>query len=281
MFSKFFNNIKQKSSDVEKPKEVNKKQEIELTQEEIDFFIEKKIKMRLSSMDDQGIQISQGLDKLIDEAAKIVVQYQQGSTSLIQRRMNLGYNRAGRIMEQLELLGIVGPALGSKARAVLVTSVSDLDAVMNGTFYKEEFFEKNILPYKLDYIESRVNGMIENRKREQTEALKEELRKELIAEEDARLEKLRIKNLRDEIRREMIEQGIISDEDIRCREAIPQELQDRVWNRDEGKCIKCGSREKLEFDHIIPFSKGGSNSYRNLQILCEKCNREKNNKIGG
>lgn len=280
MFSKLFNHNNQKASDVEKPKEVSENQETELTQEEIDFFIEKNIRMRLSSMDDQSIPISQGLDKLIYEAAKIVVQYQQGSTSLIQRRMNLGYNRAGRIMEQLELFGIVGPTEGSKARAVLVTSFSDLEAVMTGTYWKEVFFEKNILPYKLDIIESRVNEIIENHKREQTEALKEELRKELIAEENARLEKLRIKNLRDEIRQEMIEQGIISDEDFMCREAIPQELQDRVWNRDNGKCTKCGSREKLEFDHIIPFSKGGSNSYRNLQILCEKCNREKNNKIG-
>jgi 5-methylcytosine-specific restriction endonuclease McrA len=64
------------------------------------------------------------------------------------------------------------------------------------------------------------------------------------------------------------------------REAIPQDVQDKVWLRDGGKCVKCGSSENLEFDHIIPFSKGGANTYRNLQLLCEKCNREKSNKIG-
>jgi 5-methylcytosine-specific restriction endonuclease McrA len=53
-----------------------------------------------------------------------------------------------------------------------------------------------------------------------------------------------------------------------------------VWNRDSGKCVKCGGQESLEFDHIIPFSKGGANTYRNLQILCKKCNLEKSNKIG-
>lgn len=61
---------------------------------------------------------------------------------------------------------------------------------------------------------------------------------------------------------------------------IEQKVKDLVWNRDNGKCVLCGSNEKLEFDHIIPFSKGGSNTYRNIQILCEKCNREKSNKIG-
>ena len=69
-------------------------------------------------------------DALFDEAAKLVVQYQQGSTSLIQRRMNLGYNRAGRIMDQLEAAGIVGPAEGSKARQVLITDFASLDRIL-------------------------------------------------------------------------------------------------------------------------------------------------------
>jgi len=61
---------------------------------------------------------------------------------------------------------------------------------------------------------------------------------------------------------------------------ISQTVQDKVWRRDEGKCQKCGSKEKLEFDHIIPFSKGGANTYRNIQLLCESCNRSKSDKIG-
>jgi len=58
-------------------------------------------------------------DALFKEAAEIVVQSQQGSTSLIQRKMKIGYNRAGRIIDQLEAAGIVGPFEGSKARQVL------------------------------------------------------------------------------------------------------------------------------------------------------------------
>lgn len=62
---------------------------------------------------------------------------------------------------------------------------------------------------------------------------------------------------------------------------IPRDVQNRVWNRDGGRCVECGSKENLEFDHIIPFSKGGANTYRNLQLLCQSCNRSKSNKIGG
>jgi DNA segregation ATPase FtsK/SpoIIIE, S-DNA-T family len=59
-------------------------------------------------------------DELFEEAASIIVQHQQGSTSLLQRRLNLGYNRAGRLIDQLESAGIVGPFKGSKAREVLI-----------------------------------------------------------------------------------------------------------------------------------------------------------------
>lgn len=71
----------------------------------------------------------------------------------------------------------------------------------------------------------------------------------------------------------------IESEDERSRR-ISQEVKDSVWNRDGGKCVECGSNENLEFDHIIPWSKGGANTYRNLQLLCESCNRSKSDKIG-
>jgi hypothetical protein len=61
---------------------------------------------------------------------------------------------------------------------------------------------------------------------------------------------------------------------------ISQKVKDLVWNRDGGKCVECGSNENLEFDHIIPHSKGGANTYRNIQLLCEPCNRSKSAKIG-
>jgi hypothetical protein len=63
------------------------------------------------------------------------------------------------------------------------------------------------------------------------------------------------------------------------RSVIPDDVKMFVWRRDEGRCVKCGGNENLEYDHIIPVSKGGSNTERNLQLLCEQCNREKGARI--
>lgn len=64
-------------------------------------------------------------------------------------------------------------------------------------------------------------------------------------------------------------------EDHTSRPPLSPEVRAFVWNRDGGRCVQCGSRERLEFDHIIPFSLGGSSTARNLQLLCEGCNRAK------
>jgi len=66
-------------------------------------------------------------DELFEDAARIIVQHQQGSTSLLQRKLKLGYNRAGRIIDQLEAAGVVGPFEGSKAREVLIANEMALE----------------------------------------------------------------------------------------------------------------------------------------------------------
>ncbi|MBK8546668.1 MAG: DNA translocase FtsK [Saprospiraceae bacterium] len=70
------------------------------------------------------------LDDMFEDAARLVVSSQHGSTSMIQRKMQLGYNRAGRIMDQMEVLGIVGEAKGSKPREVLFYSIEELNAFL-------------------------------------------------------------------------------------------------------------------------------------------------------
>ncbi|MCD7898491.1 MAG: DNA translocase FtsK 4TM domain-containing protein [Bacteroides sp.] len=74
------------------------------------------------------------LDPLFEEAARLIVVHQQGSTSLIQRKFAIGYNRAGRIMDQLEKAGIVGPSEGSKARQVMCLDETDLEMRLS-SFY--------------------------------------------------------------------------------------------------------------------------------------------------
>lgn len=63
------------------------------------------------------------------------------------------------------------------------------------------------------------------------------------------------------------------------REPIPEAVRHEVWRRDQGRCVECGSQERLEFDHLIPHSKGGSNTARNIRLLCEPCNRAKSDRI--
>jgi len=60
-----------------------------------------------------------------------------------------------------------------------------------------------------------------------------------------------------------------------ARAPLPDEVKVFVWNRDGGRCVKCGSNQRLEFDHVIPVAMGGANTARNLQLLCETCNRSK------
>ena len=87
----------------------------------------------------EGVDIEEDgeRDSLFEEAARIVVQTGQGSTSMIQRKLKLGYNRAGRIIDQLEAAGIVGPFSGSKSREVKVTSEAALEQILRDIYNKD------------------------------------------------------------------------------------------------------------------------------------------------
>jgi hypothetical protein len=93
-----------------------------------------------------------------------------------------------------------------------------------------------------------------------------------------------------EIRKEIRDSGInyrqepdqknyaITKYSVRSRH-IPTSVKNEVWERDGGKCVLCGSKRDLEWDHDIPFKRGGSNTSNNIRILCKKCNRHKSDKI--
>jgi hypothetical protein len=95
--------------------------------------------------------------------------------------------------------------------------------------------------------------------------------KELAYSEDQKL-----KRLRQEV--DAMERVLGGTRGVK-REPIPDSVKLIVWTRDEGKCVRCGSSEKLHFDHIIPVVKGGGNMEDNIQILCEHCNLTKSDKI--
>jgi len=108
--------------------------------------------------------------------------------------------------------------------------------------------------------------------RKQEEALKKEIAKKLK-------EKQRRQELEKIVRQELIDSGELFGDQPQ-RPPIPREVADAVFKRDGGRCVYCGATENLQFDHIIPFSKGGATTIENLQLLCQKCNLEKSNKIG-
>ena len=93
------------------------------------------------------------------------------------------------------------------------------------------------------------------------------------------LAKKRKQDLEKAALQELMDEGEIFPE-ANKRPPIPKEVVDVVWRRDGGKCVYCGSTENLQLDHIIPFSKGGATTVENLQLLCQKCNLQKSNKIG-
>ena len=82
------------------------------------------------------------------------------------------------------------------------------------------------------------------------------------------------KNITAEIVSEALKM-LTPDQQVHGRLGIPSEVRREVWRRDGGKCVKCGSRQNLEYDHIIAVSQGGSNTARNIELLCEVCNRAK------
>ncbi len=68
--------------------------------------------------------------------------------------------------------------------------------------------------------------------------------------------------------------------DITNNRFISVEVRREVWRRDQGKCVNCGSQQRLEFDHMIPVTMGGASTARNVQLLCEGCNRTKGATLG-
>lgn len=122
----------------------------------------------------------------------------------------------------------------------------------------------------------RIEIIPQERKQQTIEALERESIKQAV------LQKERKKMIERETLDELIAEGLVFNV-IKTKDGnrmtIPNDVASAVWNRDGGQCCICGSRSELEFDHIIPISKGGATTFRNLQLLCHNCNIRKSDKI--
>lgn len=257
---------------------------INLSNQQIDAFVAAEIKCQILNC--EQLEIIRRPDNMLEEAARLVILHNQGSASLIKRKLKIDFNRAGKIVDQLEELGILSPFDGLHHRSVYITSTEELELILNfqirSTSLEREYFKNEILPTKTAFIEQRVQELRLEKLQEHNKQMKIEIRNELLSKELQQLEKLKMQELKQQVMEEMIDRGEIrgvGKENYRL--PISQEVKDMVWNRDRGRCVICNGNEKLEFDHLIPYSKGGSDTYRNIQLLCEACNRSKSDKIGG
>ena len=121
--------------------------------------------------------------------------------------------------------------------------------------------------------QSRLDEIAEEERRQK--ALEEE-KAEIAAKIKAKHRKQQLEKI---VRQELVDSGELFGEQAK-RPRIPREVVDAVYSRDGGRCVYCGSTDNLQLDHIIPFSRGGATNVENLQLLCQKCNLEKSNKIG-
>ncbi|WP_290841275.1 HNH endonuclease [Flavobacterium sp.] len=134
--------------------------------------------------------------------------------------------------------------------------------------------EKREKEERLKMVEARRQLELEERKKRRDEQFKERIKRDI-------LEKERKKQLESDAIQELIESGKLSHNfSIKnVRVPIPSHIMQAVWKRDMECCVNCASSQSLEFDHIIPVAKGGSNSINNIQLLCQSCNRKKSSKI--
>lgn len=148
----------------------------------------------------------------------------------------------------------------------------------NWRLTKEEFHqflaERQIIPFRFG-IDGKVYWLFEGRLYKDSEGLTgDEVKALLIArkkQQHSRIE--RAKSI------SASPSTLQNSASNRSRTAIPDDVKLLVWQRDQGRCIKCGSNVELQFDHIIPVSLGGASTPENLQILCGRCNRAKSNSV--
>lgn len=134
--------------------------------------------------------------------------------------------------------------------------------------------ENEISRIKKENEERRLENIRLEKERKENQ-IKEQIKNKILESEKR-------KRIEADAVKELLELGLIDshyNNDKNIRESIPTHVKLSVWHRDKEQCVNCKSNKNLEFDHIIPISKGGANTINNIQLLCIECNRKKSNKI--
>ena len=255
-----------------------------LSEDEIEFYTNEYIKQKLvdNTINKLTFEIDiNNLDNLFLDAVHFSLGKLNISTNELQSALKVSYIRASRIIDQLESAGVI--QVDNKFnKKVLINNIDEYNFIikLKTNISKIDYFNSNILPNKETEINQLFINHFNSITEEKESLLKNEIREEILNELEHKNEKIKRDKLRQEILKELQEEGLVFNSNSTKRNPIPDDVKDKVWNRDGGKCVNCGSNINLEFDHIIPHSKGGANTYRNLQLLCETCNRTKSNKIG-
>lgn len=185
------------------------------------------------------------LDPLFPQVARSVVQYGKAYLWYIQREFNVSYDRGLLLMYQLDINGVAHSYNGE----VWIKSIPELNIKLR------ELNMPEVKPETAEERDARRKKMIEDKIKDQNErqAFEKKVKKDLENE------------------------GVIEKQPR--REYIPRRIIAAVYKRDKGCCVYCGSTHNLQIDHIIPVSKGGATTLKNLQLLCQTCNLKKSNKI--
>lgn len=237
-------------------------------------FIQIEIEKKIIELNPKAEKFVLNDEKLLDDIVYFIIE--DKTTNRLGSKFNITYNHLQIVLRDLQVLKLIKEN-PSGAYGYIPSFTFDFEY----EHYKRSY---NLFKYNLIKYNERIENEAENKYKEvkaqndRWEALEEERKKEEIRLK--LLNQRKQKELQNKVKNEMVENGLLPSISVKRREKIPQDVKDAVWNRDGGKCVECGSKEKLEFDHIVPFSKGGSNTIRNLQLLCETCNRQKSNKIG-
>jgi hypothetical protein len=256
--------------------------------------------------EEENIDTTSQIDKLKIENSKLLEELQNLKDGIIQKKYYLKdsdddlFPIRHRVEEDSNYLYVISE---EKDKTVTFHRNFDLKKSNHNWVNKKEpvitikFDDFNLSSYESQII-SPVYGIFEYEKKQFIEygevicrirkypkSRKEEIFLELERQsiKDDILRREQKKKLEREVLDELISEGLVFNQYVDRygnSTRVTRDLANAVWNRDGGRCCYCGSKENLQFDHIIPIAKGGATTFQNIQVLCRICNIRKSDNIG-